>query len=196
MTMDALRIVKQPATPETLAAYATVSPAMWVESRLDLDALQDPDGRRFVEVHLAEPLLMDNDAHESPSEWASRGDLHRWTLLCAYVGQALAGGAIVALWPDDDWFFRPEPGVAVLRDIRVDADFRGRGIGSHLMNAAIASAVEAGCRRLAIETQDINVPACHLYASAGATLGEVRRGAYREFPDQAALLWFVELAAA
>jgi GNAT superfamily N-acetyltransferase len=196
VTPDALRIVRQPATPETLAAYATVSPAMWVESKLALDALAHPGGRRFVEARLAEPLLMNNDAHESPAAWASRSDLHRWTLLEAFAGDSRAGGAIVALQPDDHWFFPPEPGLAVLWDIRVAQAYRGRGAGRRLLLDAIACATEAGCRRLAIETQDVNLPACRLYASSGAVLGEVQRGAYQEFPDQAALLWYVDLTPA
>jgi GNAT superfamily N-acetyltransferase len=137
---------------------------------------------------------MDNDAHESPAAWASRSDLDRWLLLQAFVGEVRAGGAIVALQPDEHWFFPADPDVAVLWDIRVGPPYRGRGAGRRLLQEAMAYAAEVGCRRLAIETQDVNLPACRLYASVGAVLREVRRGAYREFPDQAALLWFIELA--
>lgn len=114
-------------------------------------------------------------------------------MLSAFAGDQPAGGAIVAVEPEDHWFFLPEPGQAVLWDLRVAPAYRAQRVGRRLMREAAAADLEAGCHRLAIETQDVNVAACRLYASAGAVLSEVRSGAYREHPDEAALLWFMDL---
>ena len=170
-----LRIVRQPATPATLAAYATVSAANTVDTRLNVAALQAADGPRFVEERLDAPLTLDTDVHESPASWGGRPDLARWTLVCGIDGDSRAGGAIVVVQPEDDWFFPPDPSLAVLRDLRVAPAYRRLGVGRRLLLEAVACAREAGCLRLGIETQDVNAPACRLYASAGAVHDEHRR---------------------
>lgn len=187
-----LRILRLPVTHETLDAYAAVSAATTTESRLSVAALLDPAGPRFVEEPLPGPLTLDSDLHERPQAWAGRSDLDRWRMLCAFDGNDRAGGAIVALWPDDHWFFPPEQGLAVLWDIRVAAPYRRQGVARRLLEEAVAYAVEAGSHRLAIETQDVNVAACRLYASAGAVLTEARPGAYEQHPDEVALLWSLD----
>jgi GNAT superfamily N-acetyltransferase len=58
-----------------------------------------------------------------------------------------------------------------------------------LIEAAEAAARNAGCRSLEIETQDINVPACRLYARCGYVLSAVTTDAYPEAPNEARLLW-------
>ncbi|MFZ4395340.1 MAG: GNAT family N-acetyltransferase [Kiritimatiellia bacterium] len=49
------------------------------------------------------------------------------------------------------------------------------------------------CRRLKVETQNINVPACRFYTKHGFTLGAINRYAYTEFPDEIELIWCKEL---
>ena len=71
---------------------------------------------------------------------------------------------------------------------------RGKGVGTALFQAAEQWAVARGCRRLQVETQNINVPACKFYAKQGCTLGEVHRLAYPEHPDEVQLLWHKDLA--
>ena len=46
------------------------------------------------------------------------------------------------------------------------------------------------CRILKAETQNINVPACRLYAKHGFTLGAVNLFAYAELPDEVELVWY------
>jgi hypothetical protein len=42
---------------------------------------------------------------------------------------------------------------------------------------------------LLVETQDINVPACELYAAAGFSVVRVDRDAYPDCPGEARLIW-------
>jgi hypothetical protein len=44
------------------------------------------------------------------------------------------------------------------------------------------------CRRLMIETQNVNVPACRFYQKMGCTLGAIDRFAYHGQPAEAQLL--------
>jgi hypothetical protein len=46
---------------------------------------------------------------------------------------------------------------------------------------------------LKAETQNINVPACRLYAKHGFVLGVINRYAYAALPDEVELIWCKEL---
>ena len=83
--------------------------------------------------------------------------------------------------------------MAVLWDIRVSPEARGRGVGSALFAAAEAWAKARGCRELKVETQNVNVPACRFYMRQGCVLGAVNRRAYPGLPAEIQLLWYKDL---
>ena len=66
---------------------------------------------------------------------------------------------------------------------------RGRGVGSALFRAAAAWARGRGCWQLGVETQNVNVAACRLYARQGCMLASVDRFAYPGLPGEIRLLW-------
>ena len=120
--------------------------------------------------------------------------MSNWGLVVARSGGARVGGAVIAFnTPGVDMLERRKD-LAVLWDIRVAPEARGRGVGSALFRAAEAWASARGCSRLKIETQNINVPACRFYARQGCVLGAVNRFAYRELPDEVQLLWYKTLS--
>lgn len=57
--------------------------------------------------------------------------------------------------------------------IAVDADFRGKGIGKKLMQAAESWFVAAGYETMQVVTQGDNAAACRLYESCGFAVEEV-----------------------
>lgn len=57
--------------------------------------------------------------------------------------------------------------VAILDDLVVDAAARGAGVGSALLERAIATAREQGCRRISLHTDASNVSAQRLYRRFG-----------------------------
>jgi GNAT superfamily N-acetyltransferase len=83
--------------------------------------------------------------------------------------------------------------VAALWDLRVHPEFRGVGVGRVLVEAAEAWATQRGCRRLKIETQNVNVRACRFYVRQGYVLGSVNRFAYDGLPDEAQLVYVKQL---
>jgi GNAT superfamily N-acetyltransferase len=80
--------------------------------------------------------------------------------------------------------------VAVLWDIRIAPDERGKGVGSALLSAAERWAGDRGARCLKAETQNINAPACRFYAARGFTLDAVNPLAYPELPQEIQFLWY------
>jgi GNAT superfamily N-acetyltransferase len=83
--------------------------------------------------------------------------------------------------------------LSVLWDIRVAPDARGKGVGSALFQRVEAWGQANGCRQLKVETQNINVRACALYARNGCELRAVHHGAYPELPEEIQLLWYKDL---
>ncbi|MGC9394755.1 MAG: GNAT family N-acetyltransferase [Anaerolineae bacterium] len=139
--------------------------------------------------------------NDGPTVWAQEFDLQDWGIFVAFDGEATTGvpvgGATVALntsvYPMDH-FQRKD--LAVLYDIRVHPDARGRGIGAQLFRHAADWACSQGYGQFGLETQSINVPACRFYAKQGCTLGAIHRYGYAGVPDvahEAMLLWYLDL---
>jgi ribosomal protein S18 acetylase RimI-like enzyme len=81
----------------------------------------------------------------------------------------------------------------VLWDIRVASGSRRLGVGSALFAAASAWVIDRGYRHLAVETQNVNVPACRFYARQGCELGAFHRFAYPTLPEEVQMIWYLDL---
>jgi ribosomal-protein-alanine N-acetyltransferase len=102
--------------------------------------------------------------------------------LVAHEGENLAGFAVLraVTFPDDV--------EAELESIAVDAEFRGRGIGAGLIEAAIDLARQMGVGRLDLEVRASNLAAIRLYRRAGLAETGRRRGYYSQPDDDAVLM--------
>lgn len=183
-------------TEESIAAapeLARIPISFEVESVLEVSA---PDGGLggliLSERSLDTPYVKDYDAieGESPVLWAGRLDVSNWGLIGAHSNGARVGGAVIAFDTGGVDMLEGRRDLAVLWDIRVSPELRGRGVGSALFCAAEAWAAARGCRQLRVETQNVNVPACRFYARQRCVLGAINRLAYRELPGEVQLLWY------
>jgi DNA-3-methyladenine glycosylase I len=59
----------------------------------------------------------------------------------------------------------------------IEADPRGRGVGSVLLEAVVAAARDAGCRAIWLVSTNDNLEALAFYEKRGFVVTEVRRGA-------------------
>ena len=188
------QIVPEPAS--CLADYARIPISFEVTHELiagpPATAL---DAKAFRVRPVDKPYVKDYDSIEGcrPTDWPGRWDLSRWWIGACYFGDERVGGAAVAFDTPGLEMLAGGRDVAVLWDIRVRPDFRRRGVGGGLFRAAEAWARGEGCRRLVVETQTTNVPACRFYASQGCVLVSVESDAYPDFPDEARLLWRKDL---
>lgn len=190
-------------SPAALAAHARVSIAFEVDRVLGVTARDGGlGGLVLAERRLAVPYRKDYDAHDGgPAEWARRFDLTNWGLFEVHDAGGLVGAAAVAFDTPGVDMLEGRRDLAVLWDLRVAPEARGRGVGTALFRAAEAWATARGCRQLKVETQsrmagaaNVNVPACRFYARAGCVLGAVHRFAYPGLPDEAQLLWYRALS--
>lgn len=177
--------------------YAAVPISFQVRSKLRVTPLEGGlRGLVLVEEPVTPPYLKDYDASESPITWPGQFDVRNWTFFLAIMGSSRpVGAAAVAFNTPGVNMLEGRKDLAVLWDIRVHPEFRGKGIGSQLFRTAEHWAREQNCRQLKVETQNINVPACQFYNRQGCTLGAIHCYGYSNTPfaDEAMLLWYKEL---
>ncbi|MEM6393597.1 MAG: GNAT family N-acetyltransferase [Planctomycetota bacterium] len=180
----------------SLAGYAAVPIAFEVHEvlRVGPDDVRRAFGSLKVE-RVAEPYVKDYDAlpGAGPGDWLGRFDVGNWGMLVARRDGEWVGGAVVAVDTDGLEMLGGRRDLAVLWDLRVAPAVRGRGVGRVLFRAAAAWAAERGCIELDVETQDINVPACRLYAGEGCGLVSVEPNAYADCPGETRLIWRIAL---
>lgn len=179
-----------------LDAYACIPISYKVHEMLDLAPCDHGlGGLLLLPRRLENPYLKDYDAlaGEGPTSWAQRFDVSNWGCLVARLAGRLVGGAVVAFNTPGVWMLEGRIDLAVLWDLRVEPENRGHGVGTALFRAAEAWAVARGCRRLKVETQNVNVPACRFYARQGCLLGAINRHAYPDLPGEVQLLWHKDL---
>jgi GNAT superfamily N-acetyltransferase len=195
VTARAARAAIRELPASQLAAYAAVPISFCVTSRLVRDPERSTPGA-LVEMPLASPFDKDYDASPgmSPLDWPERYQLNRWGLLVADVEGRVVGGAAVAPAAEVMAEHDVARGAAVLWDLRVAPAWRGQGIGSALFRAAERWASAHGSDTLIIETQDVNVPACRLYARLGCRLLSYEEDAYDTTPREARLIWRAPMA--
>lgn len=83
-----------------------------------------------------------------------------------------------------------------VEDLAVRRPYRGKGVGTALMDAAVAWAGEKGLDGLTLETQDNNLPACRFYLKYGFLLGGIDTRVYRHTPygEETALYFYLPLS--
>ena len=179
-------------SPERLPEYARVSIAFLVREVFDAAAIQRlRSGHDAAPTPIAAPYRKDYDAHADnhPSAWPLRFDVAGWVILAAYVEQRRVGGAVLAVADSQLDILRGRAADALLWDLRVEPDERRRGVGASLLHVVERRAVALGARRLRVETQQINVPACRFYIRHGFSLESVQPDAYPDLPAEVQLLW-------
>ncbi len=193
----AIQIAEEQVTRETLEVYGRTSIAFTVTARLAVEVAESGlGGLRLIEESVEQPWTKNYDEEDgAPVRWAERWDTSRWCLLAAFEDGIRIGGAVLALDTPGMWFLRGRQDIAALWDLRVDPEYRRRGVGRALFASAAEWAERQSCRWLKIETQNINVAACRFYAAMGARLGSLDRFAYPNLPDEVELDWYLDLQA-
>ena len=179
-----------------LGEYGRISIAFTVSSFFNIAIPGcDLDGLLKRERAIEFPYVKDYDniPGNSPTDWAAIFDISNWGILSASVNGQIVGGAVIACHTDGLDMLEGRDDQAVLWDIRISPDWRGKGAGSALLAASEEWAKARGCLLLKIETQNINVAACKFYAMHGFNLEKIRPNAYPDLPDEIQLIWCKKL---
>lgn len=177
-----------------LDAYSKVPISFQVDSVYKLRPTNSGlDGVEVVEV-LVDSYVKGYDTDgDNPSHLLEKFDMANWRIIVARVYDQIVAGAIIAHDTDGINMLEGKSDLAVLWDIRVKPEYRGRKLGTRIMDEAKKWATNKTCNRLKIETQNTNVKACRFYAKQGAELTGYNRHYYYDHPDEIQFIWSIYL---
>ncbi|HLN60436.1 MAG TPA: ribosomal protein S18-alanine N-acetyltransferase [Symbiobacteriaceae bacterium] len=94
--------------------------------------------------------------------------------------KVVAHGGMHVVWEDSH-----------VTNIAVLPEYRGRGLGEHMMLELISRAVHRGASRMTLEVRATNTPAQNLYRKLGFVTekGAVRKGYYEDTGEDAIVMW-------
>jgi ribosomal protein S18 acetylase RimI-like enzyme len=184
-----------PEDVELLEQYAAIP--MFVEADKILKCIPIDGGTggfRLSEQAVDPPFRKTyENSEDDPFPRHNRWDVSNWGIFIAKNNEMIVGGCVVALRTEGIYMLEGRTDMAVLWDIRVRPEYKRSGIGSKLFQRAKAYAVESDCKFLKIETQNVNVPACHFYQRQGCHLAGMNMHAYSKYPEEVQLLWYMAL---
>lgn len=76
-----------------------------------------------------------------------------------------------------------------ITNVAVDPRYRGRGIGSRLLDAVTEVARQQGVTRMTLEVRVSNTPAQQLYKRLGYRVSGMRKRYYRDNNEDALIMW-------
>jgi GNAT superfamily N-acetyltransferase len=174
--------------PSMLAGYASIPISFEVTSKLQVCPVKNGLGGLQLVEKSCTPYVKDYDrfADSHPLNWSNHFDVNRWGLFVMESNGVYVGGSAVA---------PQEEGTAVLWDLRVHPNFRNKGVGGQLLNAAIKWVKERQYKTLMVETQNVNVPACKFYSKQGFILKTIDVCGYSDpiVQDETKLLWYLDI---
>ena len=180
-------------TADILETYSSIPISFQVRSVIEVKPLKNCQiGCEFRLKQLDDPYEKDYDdsIDDRPIHWSRKWDVSNWGFFSAFDGIKRIGGAVVTYRTAGVNMLEGRDDISALWDIRVAPDYRRSGIGSELFSAAKQFSLDRRCEFMKVETQNINVPACRFYAKKGCELGTINRYAYKEFPQEAQLIWY------
>ena len=153
-------------------------------------------GFTFTETPV-EPYIRDfcTGEDESVEQW-KRFDLSKWAFFMAFDGERPIGAATIASRDNEVNMLSGRNDLAVLWDIRVDDEYKHKGIGQTLFDMAVKWSRDTGLIQMKIECQNNNVPAVNFYHKQGAVLAVVDEYAYYNEPEyrhETQFIWFLDL---
>jgi GNAT superfamily N-acetyltransferase len=184
---------------EMLSAFASIPMTVDVKSILRPEPINGGLGGIVLrEEPVSAPYVKDYDgyAEGGPTRWPEHFGVAGWGFLMAREGERWVGGAALAHNTGGVDLLEDRRDVSVLWDIRVHPERRGAGIGRKLFERAAQWSRQRGCRRMKIETQNVNVPACRFYARMGCRLGAIDVHGYDSNPavsHETMLIWHYDL---
>ena len=192
-----IRIVE--AGIDKLKEYSLIPISFEVKSIFKIELIENGLGGLILNEEICNhPYSVNFDGDtEGPTGWVKRFDLSNWGILLAITEKnEIVGGATIAYNTPGVLLLEERNDLAVLWDIRVSPNYRKDGIGSKLFEYTVKWAMKNGCKRLKVETQNTNVPACKFYAKQQCKIGIMDRYAYIDDPDcinETMLVWYKDL---
>ena len=152
------------------------------------------NGLGGIRMELVDVPLFHKDFGTRTSRWKQLFDLKNWKFFVAYNDDnKMIAGCTIASRTDNCIMLEGRNDLAVLWDIRVSDEYKHKGIGHKLFNMALEYAKKNGFKQLKVECQNTNPAAVNFYHKQGMSLCAINEYAYLDCPDEAQLLWYLDL---
>ena len=183
--------------PTFFPQYDLIPMRVHVSSCYRIDKLNRGLGGFYLVETQTEPYIKDfcTGDDESVERW-KRWDISNWAFFMAFDNERPIGGATIASRTKEVNMLSDRDDLAVLWDIRIDDEYKHRGIGQTLFDMAVNWSREQGLMQMKIECQNNNIPAVKFYHKQGAVLSAVDEHAYYNEPEyrhETQFIWFVDL---
>lgn len=179
-----------------LQIYDKVPMLVHVTSEYKLKKLDGGFGGILLEEKEVDIYEKDLSVYEKAAEYEKKFDISNWAFFMAFHDEKPVGAVTIASRTPGVDMLDGRDDLAVLWDIRVNDQYKHRGIGQRLFNLAKEWAIEQSLRQIKIECQNNNVPACKFYKKQGAKLCKIDEYAY--YSDESAknevqLIFYLDL---
>ena len=163
-----------------------------VDKKYELKKIDNGLGGISLELVDVDPFH--KDFGERTKRWKELFNLFNWKFFAAYneKDEMVAGCTVVTKTPNCNMLEGRED-LAIIWDIRVSAEYRHKGIGQKLFDMAKEYAKENGFKQLKVECQNTNPAAVDFYHKQGMILCAINEHAYPDYPNEAQLLWYLDL---
>ena len=152
------------------------------------------NGLDGIKMKLIKVPLFHKDFGARTSHWIELFDLKNWKFFAAYdEDNKMIAGCTIATRTDNCDMLEKRKDLAVLWDIRVSNEYKHQGIGQRLFDMAKKYAKNNGFKQLKVECQNTNPAAIKFYHKQGMVLHSINEYAYPDCPNEAQLLWYLDL---
>lgn len=178
--------------------YDSIPMQVNVKSHYIIEKLNNGlEGIKVIEKPV-KPYIKDFCANdqEGVSRWDKQFDISNWAFFMAFDDKIPIGAVTVASRTKDVHMLSGREDLAVLWDIRVSDEYKGKGVGQALLDMAIDWSRKQNLVQMKIECQNTNVPAIKFYHKQGATLSMIDEYAYYNNPeskDEIQFIWYLDL---
>jgi len=177
---------------DSLDEYGNIDFFYRTTKRYDLNKINN--GLGGITLNLIDVEEYYKDFGSRVSFWSEIFDLSTWKFFAAFNEEGkMIGGATVATKTPNCNMLEKRDDLALLWDLRVSNDYKHCGIGQHLFDMVKNYAKEAGFKQLKVECQNTNYAAVNFYHKQGMVLGVINEYAYKDYPNEAQLLWYLDL---
>lgn len=175
-----------------LAEYENISFTYKTNKKYEIKKLNNGLGGILLELIDVPDFY--KDFGKKVNHWKEMFDLTNWKFFAAYNEKSeIIAGCTVATNTSNCNMLEGREDLALLWDIRVDAKYKHKGIGQQLFNMAKDFAKSNGFKQLKVECQNTNPAAVNFYHKQGMKLCCIDEYAYKDYPNEVQLLWYLDL---
>lgn len=179
-------------TLEQLEEYGSIPFYYKTNKKYELKKINN--GLGGIMLNLIDVSDFYKDFGKKVNHWKEMFDLTNWKFFAAYnENNEIIAGCTVATKTNNCNMLEKRDDLALLWDIRVSNEYKQKGIGQQLFNMAKDFAKSKGFKQLKVECQNTNPAAVNFYHKQGMKLCAINEYAYKDYPDEVQLLWYLDL---